>query len=508
MKIFAKEKELGLAEKMECSTSSICIKATVAAGEGSEEQNKKLLSSIEKIEGSNFEQLKQTLKRLDVAIAKCKKDKQNSTLAYGSAILVSSVMNLNDDMFVPEELWNARFTPINTPFNQMHESQNIIGHIYGCRLLNAKGEAVDMCPDQEDDDNRMPSNMPDYFDIEVDFVLYSTIYPDIVGDIVVKATNGETFVSMECYLAGFDYALVDAEGSVKIVERNEDTAFLSQFLRVYGGPGQYKDYRIGRVLRGIEFAGVGNVDRPANPASVYTKIGVCDDSFIESLVKPAESKQTEPESIIDVVIDEATMEQINQDIEDLTKQTIETVIDAITKEAYDKAIAENERLKQQLSEMTNKYNETVLALGSKDAEIAGLTIKYEALVVEKGEIQKQLDAKVAELKEIGINDMVGQRLAMLIDAGYDIQNIEEEENKLREMTEEAFNALLADIQSKTDQKSKEDENAEVLAAQVLNTAVEDVKPQIEAASELPLDPTKAGAKAFANIISSIKGRKR
>jgi hypothetical protein len=86
-------------------------------------------------------------------------------------------------------------------------------------------------------------------------------------------------VSMEARFNEFDYALLDeSTGTVKIVTRDDDTAWMSRLLRWFGGEGVYtvKDdngkakvyYRIGRALRDIIFTGKGFVTNPANPDSI------------------------------------------------------------------------------------------------------------------------------------------------------------------------------------------------------------------------------------------------
>src|SRR5690606_28353807 len=118
-----------------------------------------------------------------------------------------------------------------------HDEKSIIGHIIASRCLAADGSEI------------VSDTHPDYFDIEVDFVLYKEIFPDIATNIAKKGPEKKQFVSMECILSGFDYGLIDASNNLTIVKRNKDTAFLTKYLRVYNGSGMYKEYRIGRVLR-------------------------------------------------------------------------------------------------------------------------------------------------------------------------------------------------------------------------------------------------------------------
>ena len=89
-----------------------------------------------------------------------------------------------------------------------------------------------------------------------------------IEKIIAEIKDGKWFVSMECRFPAFDYALIDSDGNHKVVARNEDTAFLSKHLRVFGGQGEYQNYKVGRLLRDFFFTGQGIVRTPANERSV------------------------------------------------------------------------------------------------------------------------------------------------------------------------------------------------------------------------------------------------
>ena len=55
---------------------------------------------------------------------------------------------------------------------------------------------------------------------------------------------------MEAWFPDFGYGLSDpAIGETKLVQRIENTAFLTKHLKIYGGSGEYQGYKIGRVLK-------------------------------------------------------------------------------------------------------------------------------------------------------------------------------------------------------------------------------------------------------------------
>jgi hypothetical protein len=80
------------------------------------------------------------------------------------------------------------------------------------------------------------------------------------------------FISMECLFDDFGYGLKTEDGKISLLPRNEKTAWLSGYLRAYGGKGVVQinnvTYRIGRHLRGLNFSGAAFVKRPGNPESI------------------------------------------------------------------------------------------------------------------------------------------------------------------------------------------------------------------------------------------------
>lgn len=182
-------------------------------------------------------------------------------LALVVAILVSTGWNLNDDVFVPSEVWRAKATPIHKPMNDQHDGSKILGHIVKSRVLDKSGNEIIL----NDGDP-----IPDNFDIEVAGVLYKNVdeIKDRVQEIIKEASDGNLFVSMEAWFTDFAYAVCDNDNHTKVIDRTEATAFLTKHLRIYGGSGVYQGYKIGRVLKNIVFGGQGFVEVPANPDSV------------------------------------------------------------------------------------------------------------------------------------------------------------------------------------------------------------------------------------------------
>ncbi|MBN9520667.1 hypothetical protein J0H58_19475 [bacterium] len=180
------------------------------------------------------------------------------------AVLVTTGWNRNDDVFDPVEVWAARKTPDDKPLNYEHDDAKIVGHIVGSRVTSDDGTDLG--------DETVVDDLPAKFHVVTAALLYKHWQtPELqqrMDTLLAEIAEGKWFVSMECLFKGFDYALKAADGTSRVVARNETTAFLSKHLRAYGGSGQYGDSKVGRVLRNIVFSGKGLVKNPANPESV------------------------------------------------------------------------------------------------------------------------------------------------------------------------------------------------------------------------------------------------
>lgn len=189
-------------------------------------------------------------------------------LYYINDIMVSCNWNDNDDVFIKEEVWPARSTCIDKPFNFEHKPREIIGHITEQFAINSKGEIIP--------DNTSLDDVPDDFDILNNTVIYrfhqDAEYKEKIDNTIAEIAKGDKWaVSMEALFSDYDYAIEDGE-DVVIVARKKDTAFLSKFLKAYKGDGSYKGKRIGRVLKNITFCGKGLTDNPANSRSLIKGI--------------------------------------------------------------------------------------------------------------------------------------------------------------------------------------------------------------------------------------------
>jgi hypothetical protein len=188
--------------------------------------------------------------------------KKQKDLLYFTDIFVSQGWNLNDDIFLKEELINACDTIPLKPVDWDH-TRNIIGTNYDSYILTKNGEKLTIEEALKYDEE---------IDIASESVVYKWLFPEEASKIQESADiESENFneyqTSMECYFKNYDYGILRGDETV-IMKRDEKTSFLDKYLKVCGGRGHYNGEKIGRILRGIIFGGKGIVKNPANIESV------------------------------------------------------------------------------------------------------------------------------------------------------------------------------------------------------------------------------------------------
>lgn len=331
----------------------------------------------------------------------------DTDLYYTQSILVSSSWNKNDDIFDKNEVWAARHSPEHKPTNLEHDESTIIGHIVSNYPITEDGILID--------ENTPVENLPDKFHILTGAVIYrSYTKPELrerTEALIHEIENGTKYVSMECFFKGFDYGLINKEtNEFKVLARNDNTAYLTKYLRAYGGVGEHENYRIGRVLRNITFSGKGYVNRPANPDSIIfskdsfkflekTNLEKNDD-LLETGVNISQSNEHSENKIMNeqaetepVVADCSEATAAAQEVTNQLKAELET-LKAAHEEAINtvKAEAETEKVKMQasISELETKLNEaseTIAAYMKKEKKMV-----RKAALIENGFEAEELDS--------------------------------------------------------------------------------------------------------------------
>lgn len=222
-------------------------------------------TTIEKLPEATVKRLDESFKNVHLSSALASSDEDCFDLHKLYTILVTVGWNLNDDVFGVKEVWDARHSPEDKPFNLEHNPRQVIGHITGSVVVDDSYTIID--------DNTKFDELPSKFHILTSAVIYKHIksrdekLSEETKALLESIAQNEWFVSMEALFSDFDYALTKADGTKHVIARNEETAFLTKHLRVHGGLGEYQGNKIGRHLKDITFSGKGLVKRPGNPES-------------------------------------------------------------------------------------------------------------------------------------------------------------------------------------------------------------------------------------------------
>jgi hypothetical protein len=413
---------------------------------------------------------------------------QDSDLYYTQSILVSSSWNKNDDIFDKDEVWIARHSPEHKPTNLEHDEGVIIGHIVSNYPITEDGILID--------ENTPIENLPNKYHILTGAVIYTGYTNPSLKErttkLISEIEEGSKYVSMECFFKGFDYGLINKEnGEFKILGRNNNTAYLTKYLRAYGGLGEHENYKIGRVLRNITFSGKGYVDKPANPDSIiFSKIDFKflqkNDNFTESGVDTFQSTiQVEnnkmSEQVENTVVDcseaskaaEIVATELKNEIENL-KTTQAEVLSALNSEKAelvtekDRLIAENNQLvteKDQLlaekEEAAKKYKDYEEKMKKMQASISELETK----LVESDEAIAAYMKKEKALK----------RKAALVENGFEESELDSILEKFDSVNDETFAVMTDMLRMKNKKDNKMTKADEVEETNDITEALENVE---------------------------------
>ena len=289
-------------------------------------------------------------------------------LHYIYTILATTGWNRNDDVFDRNEMWSARNTAEDKPFNKGHDPNNIIGHITGNAVVDENYNLIE--------NYSQTDSLPDKFHVLTSAVIYKHVSSRdekltlATQSLLEEIHEGKWFVSMEALFSDFDYALIDPNGQQTVVSRNDATAFLSKHLRSYGGVGEYQGNRVGRLMRNMTFSGKGLVENPGNPESIIFKE---EDSVIFRGVA-----QSTPEISLLVTSSkgESSMSDNNEQVQSLKAQvmSLESRLKELDEEkiqaqisTFEKACADKDAEITELQSQLNAAKEAVEA-SEKSAE--------------------------------------------------------------------------------------------------------------------------------------------
>jgi hypothetical protein len=435
MKIFEQEKKDGLEENIKASASFTYACSVESSDVNIKKDEIKALAGVE-----------------------------DKDLYYTQSILVSTDWNKNDDIFDPKEVWAAKDTPSHKPTNIEHQESKIVGHIINNWPITEDGVIIS---------NDTPvENLPSKYQVLTASVIYTGFTdPELrerTSDLIQEIEAGTKYVSMECFFNGFDYGLQDkSTGELKLLPREEATAYLTKHLRAYGGSGEFENHKIGRVLRNITFSGKGFVDKPANPESIiFQKENF---KFLENQKTP----ENEKEGVSPIqATQEATMSSENLNPND----KVEAMNDCteLVKEAYaarDEFKAQASELETSLKSQQETLAEVKAALEALEAEkVEAMKMadedkkkKEEEMKKMKAELDEALEAIAAykdKEEEMKKKDAMMKRKASLLEAGLDEESASSSVEKFENLDDEAFAnmvSLLAAMKPKKEEKKEEEE---------------------------------------------------
>tara|TARA_B100000519_G_scaffold172636_1_gene159548 strand:+ start:5230 stop:6729 length:1500 start_codon:yes stop_codon:yes gene_type:complete len=374
-------------------------------------------------------------------------NKDQIDLYYLRSILVTAGWNKNDDVFHPQELWDARDTPEDKPFNFMHDERDIIGHITGNTVVDVEGNEI-----------VSDESLPGTFNILTTAVVYTEwsdpSQRERMRKIVAEIEEGKWFVSMECLFPDFDYALAREDGQTEVVTRDEASAFLTKHLRAYGGTGEYDNYRVGRLLRNLSFSGKGLVSKPANPNSVILdRTG----SYGGENISFTKDKTLTISSIKEIKMSDSYEKQID----DLRAELAEA-------KAANDALQEKVAAEQQ-AEFDAKIATFEATLAEKDEQISGFETQIseaEAKIAEQAEAikhgEKDMEDKMKELREMKKKEARMERKTALEDAGLEAEAVESTLASFEDVDNDTFAKVLTTLaRVKPEKAMKEEEEAAV-----------------------------------------------
>lgn len=440
MKIFAQEKADGLEEVLKAS-ASISYASVAVPCDSKHKEDARYLKSI-----ASF---------------------SDEDLYYVQSILVSSSWNKNDDIFDKAEVWKAKHTPEDKPTNLEHDESTIVGHIVSNWPITEDGILID--------DNTPIENLPEKYHILTGSVIYKGFSDPELQErsqkLISEIDDGTKYVSMECFFKGFDYGLLDkSTGKYQILDRNDATAYLTKFLRAYGGVGEHENYKIGRVLRNITFTGKGFVNKPANEDSII---------FSKNLIVQPESNDNNQEKNEEIVNSGVLNFQSNIQSETLIMNSATEESKMENTAATETTVTETQTVEVNAAELTSKIEELTKANESLKAEIEQIKLeaakkseedskkkeedmkKDEEMKKVKSELDVALEtiaAYKAKEEDMAKKEKKNKRVASLVEAGLTIEIAEATVDKFESLDDEAFTAMTSLVAAKkSDKKNEKDE---------------------------------------------------
>ena len=439
IKIYAKEIEDGISEMVQAN-ASIAYACPLSIADPTEDEKSRIEASLKSEASSN---------------------KGQKDLYYLDSVLVTTCWNRNDDVFNKSEVWAARSTPEDKPFNIEHDEHDIIGHITGNWIINNSGDVLSQDTAEEE--------LPDTYHIVTSSVMYKHwTDPKLIArtkDLIEQIEAGKKFVSMECLFTDFDYALASDSGQMRTLGRNEESAFLTKHLRAYGGTGVYQGFKIGRMLKNIAFCGHGLVNKPANPSSIIFdkynpfvaptegSLAIFESSQAFSQQSVLSKEETEMAENLDFYKNQVSELKASVNTLSEEKKTLEAQLTEAGAKEYDAKIAELQVTIAEKDETIEAQVTETEALATELTETKTKLEEAEAKVVEVEQAKAELDAQLAQIEAEKVR---ASRISQLVEAGLETEEAEAAVEKFAELSDDQFEAIALMVAPKDKKDKKED----------------------------------------------------
>jgi uncharacterized coiled-coil protein SlyX len=387
------------------------------------------------------------------------------------AILVSTGKNLNDVYFTHEDLWAARNTGKDKPFNLNHNEFDIIGHLNCSFPIDDELNLIN--------DDTILADLPEKFHLQSKGVIYRNWRDkdrkDKIDKIVGEIPEDKWAVSMECLYDEFDYAAKKPNGVFNIIARNDETSYLTKYLKVFGGTGQYDGHTVCIVPRKYIFSGQGLTDNPANPDSV----------IINSTASISPKTSVLISSIGDTLMESPELKEL---------QTIKAEFEALKNSLANK---EKEDLTAKVGKLENELATKETVIETLKTEVATYKTTVQTLESEKVDLNKTISDVKTEVATLQASKIEDTRLNTLLSAGFNKDKASELVAKFSKLDESTFNDLVETIKPLEASISTPVVEPKVEEVKTAVAAIENAEP--EAA---PINPTENTSK-FTELKTSV-----
>lgn len=354
-------------------------------------------------------------------------------LFYTKSVFVTTNKNKNDDVFLPEETWAARKTPVDKMWNIEHNHSKVVGHITSSWAIKPDGSII---PDDTTD-------LPSLFHLCTAGVIYKkwqdADMQESVDELIDGIKSGEFATSMEAFFSDMSYVLYKGD-EIKVVGRDESTAFLTKHLRAYGGTGEYEGYKLGRGLKNIIFGGNAFTKRPANPDSIiFSNVIFPKNEKNEEIILNSGVTQNKEEIIMSDNILEKQIAELKEQVKQLTLANKE-LSDEVATASVEKYEAEIASLRDQIATLQK-------TLADAEANVQSVETAKSALADELKGLNDKYAAVVAELDEVRKGAVLAARTSKLVEIGLSKEEAEVKAKSLVALSDEQFESLASIIAS-------------------------------------------------------------